>query len=154
MSLDLHRVTHCAHRSSLIVEQRNRHLHILRGKGSKNTFSNDSRHTRGLFTALPFLKKRTERVFVPSRAHPVHHASRFLHFLSAGHDPNSPFVRPNRQGFQFVYRDALCTIRTCKNIVDAKRRITEFTFKMDLRTTYTSATGQETNQECTYHHRK
>lgn len=27
----------------------------------------------------------------------MHHASRFLHFLSAGHDPNSPFVRPNRQ---------------------------------------------------------
>ena len=27
----------------------------------------------------------------------MHHASRFLHFLSAGHDPNSPFGRPNRQ---------------------------------------------------------
>ena len=27
----------------------------------------------------------------------MHRASRFLHFLSAGHDPNSPFVRPNRQ---------------------------------------------------------
>ncbi len=27
----------------------------------------------------------------------MHPASRFLHFLSAGHDPNSPFGRPNRQ---------------------------------------------------------
>ena len=27
----------------------------------------------------------------------MHRASRFLHFLSAGHDPNSPFGRPNRQ---------------------------------------------------------
>ena len=31
--IDLHRVTHCAHRSSLIVEQRNRHLHISARKG-------------------------------------------------------------------------------------------------------------------------
>lgn len=27
----------------------------------------------------------------------MHRASRFLHFLLAGHDPNSPFARPNRQ---------------------------------------------------------
>ena len=65
-----------------------------------------------------------------------------------------PSAGPTGKGFQFVYRDALCTVRTCKNIVDAKRRIAEITFKMTLRTTYTSATGQETNQECTYHHRE